>query len=74
MERLTQRRLGSAEKLVAEGAAHVARQKRLIEQLDHAGHSAASARALLKEFEHTQARHIADFERLSRELTRATGR
>ncbi|HSC19371.1 MAG TPA: hypothetical protein VLC74_10685 [Rhizomicrobium sp.] len=57
-----------AETHVAEGEHHVARQRELVAELDRDGHDTSQGRRLLLEFEELQAMHIADRNRLLREL------
>ena len=52
---------------VAEGHAHVERQKEIIAMLDRDGHDTVEARALLKVFEQSQAQHVAHLHRLETE-------
>jgi hypothetical protein len=48
---------------------NIARQRDVIAQLERGGRDTASARTFLHEFEQLQARHIAERERLLRELS-----
>lgn len=53
---------------VAQGEKHVARQREIVAELDRDGHDAALARQLLEQFERVQANHVADRDRLEKEL------
>lgn len=57
-----------AERHVAEGERHIARQKEIIVELENDRHDAIAARALLVQFEEMQVLHIADRDRLRAEL------
>lgn len=61
--------LAQAERHVAEGARHVARQRELVAELKNHGHDWRAAMELLQEFEQMQALHIADRDRLLKELS-----
>lgn len=67
---LLQDHLRLAERHVVQGAELVEKQRRLIERLARDGHDTAAARAVLQTFEETQAMHVADCARLSKELAR----
>jgi hypothetical protein len=56
--------LEMAERHVREGAAHVARQKELLEQLRRDGHDDTQAEELLTVFEATLQEHRDDLERI----------
>jgi hypothetical protein len=61
--------LAQAERHVADGEQHVARQRRaIVAELERDGHDASIARELLKIFEETLARHIADRDLIRDEL------
>jgi len=60
--------LAQTERHVAQGDHHVARQRELVTELEDGGHDAALARRLLMKFEELQSLHIADRDRLRREL------
>ena len=64
--------LEQAERHAVEGAAHIARQIEIVSQLEGQGHDATQARALLKQFEDLQALHVADRDRLRKELEEKT--
>ena len=71
MDRQTlEQRLVRAEERVASGEAHLAKQKRLIEDLIADGHTvaAASARQLLVVLEESQVLHVIDRDRIVGEL------
>ena len=65
------RHLLQAEAHVASGGEHLARQKRLIDELTADGHpvAASSARGLLAILEESQLLHVADRDRLANELS-----
>jgi hypothetical protein len=60
--------LAMANKHVETGERHVRRQRELIAELERDGHDTASARQLLEQFEKLQEMHIADRDRIQREL------
>jgi hypothetical protein len=62
--------LVQAEARVASGEAHLARQKRVVDELTADGHpvAASSARGLLAVLEESQLLHVADRDRLANEL------
>jgi hypothetical protein len=62
------RHLAQAEARVALGQKHIGRQKEIIAELDQSGHDAGTARALLVDFEVTQALHIADRDQIAGEI------
>jgi hypothetical protein len=64
--------LQQAERHVAEGERHLARQKEIVAELPGDGHDARAARALLAQFEDLLALHIADRDRIRAELVTAT--
>ena len=61
-----------AERHIASGQEHIAKQRRIAAELGAGGHTeaAAKARALLTEFEEILDRHISDRDRLLKELGR----
>jgi hypothetical protein len=61
-------RLYQAERHVASGERHIARQHDLIAELQRDGHDTTEAKALLKKFEELQTMHLNDRDRLLREL------
>ena len=63
--------LALAEKHVAQGEQHLARQRKVLETLARDGHDTATAADLLRTLEATQALHRAERDRLRAEL-RAT--
>jgi hypothetical protein len=63
--------LALAEEQVALGAKHVARQREIIAELERDGHDTTRACASLTEFEELQAMHVAERDRLLRELHEA---
>ena len=60
--------LAKAEEHVVLGQEHVWNQRKLVDRLEHDGHDATSARALLAQFEKLLVLHIEDRDRLEREL------
>ncbi len=60
--------LATAEEHVALGALHIARQKQIIAEFEACGRDSTSARELLATFEDSQGMHIADRDRLRKEL------
>ena len=60
--------LAIAEEHVAAGERNLARQRRIVAELERDGHNTAQALALLMYFEEVQAMHIAERDRLLREL------
>ena len=60
--------LALAERHILQGEAHLTAQRALIARLDRNGHDARPARDLLDLFEDLQRVHIADRDRLLREL------
>ena len=56
--------LEQAERHVAEGEQHIARQRELIAELERDGHDTTTAIELLRTFEQSQAGHIADRDRI----------
>jgi hypothetical protein len=60
--------LALAERHVTEGRRHIAQQKRVILDLMNGGHDTSVARSLLVNFEDVLKMHIADRDRLKREL------
>jgi hypothetical protein len=65
---MLQRHLAQAEAHIKTGQKNIARQRELIVQLERDGHDTASAQTALTQFEELQALHIADRERILREL------
>ena len=68
-QEMLKRHLAEAEEHIATGDKNIARQRDLIAHLERDGHDTASAKTFLREFEQLQARHIAERERLLRELS-----
>jgi hypothetical protein len=60
--------LAQAERHVALGEEHVQNQRALVDKLARDGHDTAMARQLLSQFEDLQISHIADRDRLKKEL------
>ena len=65
---LIQVHLALLEEQVVQGDRHIARQRDIVELLSRGGYDTADARALLQEFEESQAMHLADRDRLRAEL------
>ena len=61
--------LAQAERHVALGAQHIARQREIIRELQGGGHNASEAKLLLAQFLDLQELHKADRSRLAEELT-----
>lgn len=61
-----------AERHVVEGARHLSRQREIVAETEAVGRDATLARELLHTFEATQATHVADRNRLLRELGQAS--
>jgi hypothetical protein len=68
-QEMLKRHLAEAEEHIATVDKNIARQRDVIAQLERDGRDTASARIFLHEFEQLQARHIAERERLLRELS-----
>jgi len=62
--------VAQAERHVALGEHHVARQREMVTELEDGGNDAALARRLPMKFKELQAIHIADRDRLRRELAK----
>ena len=65
--------LAQAERHVSEGEGHIARQREIVATLEHDGHDTVAARATLAQFEDVQRLHVADRDRLRRELSESVG-
>lgn len=65
------RDLHRAKQHVREGAAHIRKQRRVVDELSADGHDTRLARDLLQTFESMEAAHVDDRARLSDELARA---
>ena len=63
--------LALAEQHVRQGRRHIAQQKRIILDLMNGGHDTSMARSLLVNFEDLLRTHVADRDRLKRELAEA---
>ena len=69
MDRTTlERRLQAAEDLVQRMEQNIAFQGRMIATLDRGGHDVRAAKTFLKWLEARHAKHVADRDRLSRQL------
>ncbi|HEX5162430.1 MAG TPA: hypothetical protein VFV88_11970 [Steroidobacteraceae bacterium] len=65
----TYAQLELAERHVAEGAQHLARQHALIAELARDGHDTTTALELLRTFEQAQANHIENRDRIRAEMS-----
>jgi hypothetical protein len=69
MDRATlERRLANANKHIAEGARHVAQQKALVQGMERQGRDSSTSKQLLQTFEETLRLHMADRDKLLRDL------
>jgi len=66
---ILERQLTKAEEQVVIAAQNVARQRELVAQLERDGHDASQAQKMLEQFLKQQALHIADRDRLIKELS-----
>jgi len=69
-EHILREPLAQAEEHIAQGEAHLSKQRRIIADLEEHGHDTKRARDFLKELEQVQELHLADKERVARELER----
>lgn len=65
---MVRRHLEQAERHVSEGERHVTRQRELVGELKRDGHDTRQAIELLHQFEQLQKLHVADRDRLRKEL------
>jgi hypothetical protein len=63
-----QRLLAQVEEHIERGTAHVERQRTLVERLERDGHNSEQAKRVLETFEDSLHAHMADHQRLLREL------
>jgi hypothetical protein len=70
---MLQRHLAQAEQHTEAGRKHIARQREIITELECDGHETTTAWALMDQLEQAQAMHIADRERILRELGKEAG-
>jgi hypothetical protein len=63
-------RLALVEEHVAVGERTIQAQRRIVAELEKNGNDSTQARLLLKDFEQLQEKHLADRDRLKRELAR----
>jgi hypothetical protein len=71
MDRTTlERRLRAAEGLVQRMEENIVFQRQMIATLDGGGHDVKAARMFLRRLEAKQAKHVADRDRLSKELAK----
>jgi arginine repressor len=68
---IIQRHLAQAEDHIILGERHIVRQRELVAELEQKGHDTTEAKRLLAEFEELQVMHLADCDRLRRELDAA---
>jgi hypothetical protein len=66
---MLEQHLAQAERHVIEGESHVKRQRELVAGLKRDGHDASQAIDLLRQFEQLQEMHVADRDRLRKELS-----
>ena len=66
---MLKRHLRQAEEHIAKGEKNIARQWELIAKLERDKHDTAQARAILDQFQELQAMHLAERERILRELS-----
>lgn len=69
---MVEQHLSEARRHVAEGEIHIARQRKIVYELQRDGKDTAMALRLLDNFIDLQTMHIADMERLKRELSIAS--
>ena len=65
---MLENRLAQAERDVSQGQRHIAQQRELIAKLERDGHDTKQAIELLHQFEQLQEMHVADRDRLRKEL------
>ncbi len=65
---MLEQHLAQAEEHIALGQHHIARQRKLVAKLERDGHDTTDARRLLANFEKTQEMHLADRDRILKEL------
>ena len=65
--------LEQAEQHVADGERHLESQRTVVRDLERDGHYASQAKATLAQFEEMEAMHVADRDRLRRELAQGPG-
>jgi hypothetical protein len=65
---MLERHLAQAQAHIETGYKNIARQRQVIAHMEREGQDTASARDTLTQFEESQALHIADRERILREL------
>lgn len=65
---MLERHLAQAEKHIATGRKNLARQREVIAEIEREGRDTTEARVALNQFEELQAMHIADRDRIQREL------
>lgn len=68
---MLRKHLARAERHVAEGAGHLARQRALMRKLKRDGHGTRAAGLFFSSLEAIQALHVADRDRIRAELARA---
>jgi hypothetical protein len=66
--RMIEEHLAQAQRHIAQGNRHVAQQREIVDKLERDGHDASRAWSLLAQFEELLAMHIADRDRLRKEL------
>jgi hypothetical protein len=60
--------LAMAEQHIAQGEQHIMRQRGIVAELERGGHDSTAARQFLVVLEQTQAVHLADRDRVQKEL------
>jgi hypothetical protein len=64
--------LAQAQRHVAEAERHVAHQREIVAQTERDGHDTATSKQLLDQFEQLYTLHVADRDRLEKELDEAS--
>ncbi len=65
---MLEQHLAKAEQHITLGSQHVSGQRERVAKLQRAGHDTAQARELLRQFEELLSMHVADRDRLRKEL------
>ena len=69
-KQMLERHLAQADEHVAIGRKNIAQQRQIIAELERGGHDTKQAIATLDNFEELQAMHLADWDRIRRELAK----
>ena len=72
-QQMLKRHLAQAEEYIATGDKNIARQREVIAELERGGHQTRQAIATLAQSEGLQAMHLADRDRILRELENEVG-